>query len=152
MEKVLIVKKGDWIGKGSVLVDGATLGVGLELALKIVEDEDGFTLTGDLSGAGQGPISIRIAPNDVGTYVIDARILTAALDGIAKLESEPNLALVWNEAQTQSGTMALFLVDTGIGCRGFFRENNNTITWEMLIQPKQEVITGENIVSFRTRR
>ncbi len=90
----MIVKKGDWIGKGSVLVDGATLGVGLELALKIVEDEDGFTLTGDLSGAGQGPISIRIAPNDVGTYVIDARILTAALDGIAKLESEPNLALV----------------------------------------------------------
>ena len=50
MEKVLILKRGDWIGKGSVLVDGATLGVGLELALKIVEDDDGFTLTGDLTG------------------------------------------------------------------------------------------------------
>ena len=148
----MIVKKGDWIGKGSVLVDGATLGVGLELALKIVEDEDGFTLTGDLSGAGQGPISIRIAPNDVGTYVIDARILKAALDGIAKLESEPNLALVWNEAQTQSGTVALFHVDTGIGCRGFFRENDNAVTWEILVQPKQEVVSGENIVSFRPRR
>jgi hypothetical protein len=148
----LILKRGDWIGKGSILVDGATLGVGLELALKIVDDDDGFTITGDVSGGGQGPISIRIAPNDVGTYVIDARILKAALDGIAKLESEPNLALVWNEAQTQSGTVALFHVDRGIGCRGFFRENDNAVTWEILVQPKQEVVSGENIVSFRPRR
>ena len=58
----MILKRGDWIGKGSILVDGATLGVGLELALKIVDDDDGFTITGDVSGGGQGPISIRIAP------------------------------------------------------------------------------------------
>lgn len=148
----MILKQGDFVGKGSVLTDGATLGVSLELDLKIVDENDGYTITGESSGAGEGALSIRIAPNDVGTYVIDAQVLKAALDGIAKLESEPNLALLWNEAQTQLGSMSLFQVDTGIGCRGFFRENGNTITWEILVQPKQTVITGENIVSFRPRR
>ena len=34
---------------------------------------------------------MRIAPNDVGTYTIDAQIGAVAADGIAKLESAPNL-------------------------------------------------------------
>jgi hypothetical protein len=46
-------------------------------------------------------------PDENGTYVLDARVGSFALDGIAKLESEPNVCLLWNEGQTQSATVNL---------------------------------------------
>lgn len=148
----MILRKGFWFGKGSVLVEGASLGDNIEVDLEVVEDDDGFTLTGQLLEAVQGDISIRIASNDVGTYIIDARVANSALDGVGKLESEPNLSLLWNEAQTQSATVAFFVTNTGIGCRGFLRENDRTCTWEILFKPKQQVVGGANVVSLANRR
>ena len=107
------------------------------------------------SKSQMGPDAIRIAPDDVGTYVIDARVTNIALDGIAKLESEPNLALLWNQAQTQSVTVTLFKTSGGIGCRGFLHEggeNSKTRTWEILFKLKQEVVGGDNVVSLTQRR
>jgi hypothetical protein len=115
----LLIRKGLWSAKGSVVFEGSSLGVPVEVDLDIVEDQDGITLTGEIQGAGKGDVSIRIGADDVGTYVVDARVGSFALDGIAKLESEPNVCLLWNQGQTQSATVSLFVVDTGIGCRGF---------------------------------
>lgn len=148
----MLIRKGLWSAKGSVVFEGSSLGVPVEVDLDIVEDQDGITLTGETQGAGKGDVSIRIGADDVGTYVVDARIGSFALDGIAKLESEPNVCLLWNQGQTQSATVSLFVVDTGIGCRGFFREAGKTVTWEILFRPTQQVVGGDNVVSLMRRR
>jgi hypothetical protein len=148
----LLIRKGLWSAKGSVVYEGSSLGVPVDVDLEIVEDQDGITLTGRLEGAAQGNVSVRIGADENGTYVLDARIGAFALDGIAKLESEPNVCLLWNEGQTQSATVNLFVVDTGIGCRGFFREAGKNVTWEILFRPTQQVVSGDNVVSLRRRR
>jgi hypothetical protein len=148
----VLLTKGAWFGKGSLLVEGASLGEAIELDLTISEDEGGMTLSGRLLGDFTGEVSIRVAPDEVGTYVIDARVAAVALDGVAKLESEPNLGLLWNEGQTQSVSVALFNTGNGIGCRGFWHEGGRTRTWEILIKLKQHVVGGDNVVSLRRRR
>ena len=148
----MLIRKGLWIAKGSVVFEGSSLGVPTEVDLEIVEDQDGLTVTGTIEGAGKGEVSIRIGADDAGTYVVDARIGSLGLDGIAKLESEPNVCLLWNVGQTQSATVSLFVVDTGIGCRGFFREAGKTVTWEILFRPTQQVVSGDNVVSLMRRR
>ena len=102
----MLISKGLWTAKGSVVFEGSSLGVPTEVDLEIVEDQDGITLTGNIEGASRGDVSIRIGADEVGTYVVDARIGNIALDGIAKLESEPNVCLLWNVGQTQSATAA----------------------------------------------
>ena len=148
----MLIRKGLWSAKGSVVYEGSSLGVPLELDLEVVEDQDGITLTGNLEGAAQGNVSVRIGADEQGTYVLDAQVGSFALDGIAKLESEPNVCLLWNEGQTQSATANLFVVDTGIGCRGFFREAGKIVTWEILFRPTQQVVSGDNVVSLMRRR
>ena len=148
----MLIRKGLWSAKGSVVFEGSSLGVPVEVDLDIVEDQDGITLTGSLQGASQGDVSIRIGADEVGTYVLDARVGSFALDGVAKLESEPNVCLLWNQGHTQSATVTLFVVDTGIGCRGFFREAGKTVTWEILFRPTQQVVGGDNVVSLMRRR
>ena len=56
---------------------------------------------------------------------------------IAKLESEPNHALLWHEAGIYSASVSLFSIGGGLGCRGFFRDAKGALTWEMQLQPKQ---------------
>jgi len=148
----LILNKGLWYGKGSVLVENASLGESVEVDIEVTEDEEGYTISGSLLDSYTGEVSIRVAPNDVGTYSVDARVAGVALDGVGKLESEPNLILLWDEGQTLSVSAAMFMAGNGIGCRGFLRENNRTLTWEMLITLKQQAIKGDNVVSFFPRR
>jgi len=147
-----LVCKGKWFGKGSLLVEGASLGDDLQVDLDISEDEGGMTLAGSLLGDFTGDVSIRIAPNEVGTYIIDAMVGAVSLDGVAKMESEPNLGLFWNQGQTQSVSVALFQTDNGIGCRGFWHEGGKTRTWEILFQLKQQVVSGDNIISLAKHR
>ena len=147
----MILSKGNYLGSGQILVEGASLGEDLEIELNIEEDQEGMTLSGEISGAYSAAISIRVAPDDVGTYVIDARVGGIALDGRGKLESEPNLVLLWNEGQTQSVSVAFFQTSGGIGCRGFWQENGKSKTWEILFKLKQQVIGGSNVVSLRRR-
>jgi len=148
----LILGKGKWLGTGTLLVEGASLGEKLEVDLDITEDSGGITLDGQLGSDFNGNISIRIAPDEVGTYVIDARVGAVALDGRAKLESEPNLGLLWNEGQTQSVSVALFNTANGVACRGFWQELGKTRTWEILFRLKQQVVGGSNVVSLANRR
>lgn len=148
----MILQKGDWLGSGSLLVEGATQRPSLNVELSITEDDDGFTLSGELGGDERGAISIRVAPDEVGTYIVDARVATKALDGRGKLESEPNLLLLWDEGQTQSASVALFRTSNGVGCRGFWQSAGQTRTWEILFKLKQVVVAEPNVVSLSSRR
>jgi hypothetical protein len=148
----LILRKGLWSGRGSVLTEGASLGQSITLDGEVVDELDGLTITGEISGSYSVPISVRVAPNEVGTYIIDARLGKVALDGIAKLESEPNHALLWHEAGIYSASVALFSIGGGLGCRGFFRDAKGALTWEMQLQPKQQAVGGANVVSLARRR
>ena len=105
-------------------MEEASLGEAVELDIEVVEDQEGYTISGRLLEAYSGEVSIRVAPNDVGTYTVDARFAGVGLDGIGKLESEPNLILLWNENQTLSVSVTLFVTGNGIGCRGFLKEEN----------------------------
>jgi hypothetical protein len=148
----LILRKGLWSGRGSVLTEGASLGQSISLDAEVVNELDGLTITGEITDSYTLPISLRIAPNEVGTYVIDARLGKVALDGIAKLESEPNHALLWHESGIYSASVSLFSIGGGLGCRGFFRDEKGTITWEMQLQTKQQAVGGANVVSLARRR
>ena len=148
----MILRKGLWSGRGSVLTEGASLGQGISLDAEVVNELDGLTITGEITDSYTLPISLRIAPNEVGTYVIDARLGKVALDGIAKLESEPNHALLWHESGIYSASVSLFSIGGGLGCRGFFRDEKGTITWEMQLQTKQQAVGGANVVSLARRR
>ena len=68
----MILNKGLWFGKGTVLVEEASLGEAVELDIEVVEDQEGYTISGRLLEAYSGEVSIRVAPNDVGTYTVDA--------------------------------------------------------------------------------
>ncbi len=150
----MLLQAGQWLGRGSLLVEGASLGEPIECDLTIEQDSTGLTLTGTLEfkQTPSNPLSIRVAPDEVGTYVIDARIGGVRLDGVAKLESAPNLGLLWNADGTLHTTFALFQVAKGCGFRGFLRERDQTLTWEVAFGLKQDAIKASNVVTLRHRR
>lgn len=148
----MIVRKGLWLGRGRLLVEGTSVGESVEIELEITEDPDGYTLLGEFSGPESGTVSMRVGADDVGTYLIDAQVGAFKFDGRGKLESEPNLALLWSPDHRQSVSVALFAAREGIGCRGFLQEKGKTRTWEILFRLKQKVVAGPNVVSLASRR
>ena len=72
----MLLQAGQWLGRGSLLVEGASLGEPIECDLTIEQDSSGLTLTGALEfkRTPSNPLSIRVAPDEVGTYIIDARL------------------------------------------------------------------------------
>ncbi len=150
----MLLQAGHWLGRGSLLVEGASLGEPIECDLTIEQDSSGLTLTGALEfqRTPSHPLSIRVAPDEVGTYIIDARIGGVRLDGVAKLESAPNLGLLWNAEGTLHATFALFQVAKGYGFRGFLRERDRTLTWEVAFALKQDAIKASNVVTLRRKR
>ncbi len=150
----MLLQAGHWLGRGSLLVEGASLGEPIECDLTIEQDSSGLTLTGALEfqRTPSNPLSIRVAPDEVGTYIIDARIGGVRLDGVAKLESAPILGLLWNAEGTLHATFALFQVAKGYGFRGFLRERDRTLTWEVAFALKQDAIKASNVVTLRRKR
>ena len=70
----MLLRPGKWVGKGSVLLQGMSLGETLSAELDIEDNDDGITITGNLTlgDSGQVEVSIRVVPNEVGTYTLDA--------------------------------------------------------------------------------
>ncbi len=150
----MLLTPGEWQGKGNLVPLGSNTGVAIQCRLDCAADEQGRTLRGELRIAPdtEHEFSVRIAEDDTGLYVIDLRLNGAPLDGSAKLESVPNLGLLWNEAGTVHATFALFTVDRGCGCRGFLKSPDASWTWEMALQPVVHKLKGNNVVSLRRPR
>ena len=151
---MMLLVAGEWLGKGSLLLEGRSLGEAMDVEARIEADDTGLSIHVQLTLAERSrALLIRIAANDVGTYVVSVRSeLAETLLGTAKLDSEPNLGLVWNDAGSLFATFSLFSHSGGLGCRGFARSEGATYTWELALSGKQRVVKGDNIVSLRSRR
>lgn len=158
------LESGQWIGRGSVLAEGQSRGHPIECHVLVQRDQEGVTLTGGWHGqdAPETDFLVRLASNDVGTYTLSMRLAGDHLQGAAKLDSPPNLGLLWNDSGSLHATFALFAVSRGYGFRGFLRDagvvgngeagDGRIFTWEVAFSLKQEVVKGDNVVSLHRRR
>lgn len=158
----MILEQGQWLGRGSVLAEGQSRGLPVACQLDIEIDDTGATLSGlwQAEGEPERDFQIRLAANEVGTYTLRVAVAGVRLEGTAKLESPPNLGLVWSEGGFLNATFALFSISRGFGFRGFIRDTvdaaaaggGRVFTWEVAFSLKQEVLKGDNVVSLRRRR
>ena len=150
----MLLQPGQWLGKGSLLVEGQSLGQGLSCEAEVTRAEVEFNIGVeiDIKELGARAMSVRVVPNEEGTYTIDVRTLAGTYSGLAKLESAPNLGMLWNEDGSTYITFTLFAIQDGFGFRGFLRENATTYTWEIAFSLKHEVVGGDNVVSLANRR
>lgn len=150
----MIVRPGHWLGRGSLLVEGFSLGRTVECDARIEEDSGGLVVSAELS-VQESPrrnLSIRVAANDVGTYTLRVQTPGEVFHGSAKLDSVPNLGLLWNDSETVYLSFALFELAQGCGCRGYLRDGETTYTWEIAFALKQHVVKGDNVISLRGSR
>ncbi len=150
----MLLTPGDWQGRGNVVALGSNTGVPVRCKFNCSVDEQGRTLSGELSVGEEGvrDLSIRIAEDETGLYVIDLRYGGVGMDGNAKLESVPNMGMLWNEEGTAHASFVLFSVNRGCGCRGFFKNDSYGLTWEVALEPVVQKHSGGNVVSLRRKR
>lgn len=151
---MILIRSGQWTGRGSVLAEGQSLGHGVACDVEVRRDEEGASLNVEVDAKelGSWAMNVRIAPDEQGTYDVSVRTLSGSLTGTAKLDSPPNLGLIWNDAETVHATFALFEVSRGLGFRGFLRDRKTTYTWEIALSLRQDHVGGENVVSLVNRR
>ena len=159
---MMFLESGQWLGRGSLLGEGQSRGQPVECHVTVQRDDEGVTLTGGWrsQGAPESEFVVRVAGNDVGTYTLTMRLAADHLRGTAKLDSPPNLGLLWNDRGTVHATFALFAISRGYGFRGFVRDasapgadaDGRVYTWEVAFSLKQEVVKGDNVVSLHRRR
>lgn len=155
----MMLESGVWLGRGSVLVEGQSRGQAVDCDVRVERDTAGATLTGGWRPEGDAECDflVRLASNDVGTYTLTVQLGTDALNGSAKLDSPPNLGLLWNDQGSLHAAFAVFPVPRGYGFRGFVRQDDGLsaprmFTWEVAFSLKQEVLKGDNVVSLHRRR
>lgn len=142
---------GGWVGRGSVLEKGQSLGTKIELSFVVVSDAAGTHIKGELTlddGRGKHAFAVWITPNDTGTYDVTAQVADANLDGTAKMESYPNLALLWNTRDGLQAACTLFDLRGGRGFRGFSRSDKSQLTWEIVLREDRVATTATNVVSL----
>ncbi len=149
-----MLRDGHWTGRGSILADGQSRGQPVECEVDVLRDEKGVTVTGQWRQAERNDrdVSVRVAGNEVGTYTLAVRLNGETLQGTAKLDSPPNLGLLWNDAGSVHATFALFEVAGGFGFRGFVRDGTRVFTWEMAMSMRPGPAHGGNVVSLPRRR
>ena len=150
----MLLQAGQWVGKGSLLVEGQSLGQGISCDVEVTHHDVEFNLGVeiDIKELGARALSVRIVANEEGTYSVNVRTLAGTYTGVAKLDSPPNLGLLWNEEGSTHITCTLFAIDKGFGCRGFLRDDGTTYTWEIAFSLRQQVVSGDNVVSLANRR
>lgn len=150
----MLLQAGQWIGKGSLLIEGQSLGQGISCEAEVSHHDVEYSVGAevDIKELGARAMSIRVVANEEGTYTVDLRTLAGSYTGVAKLESAPNLGLLWNEEGSTYITFALFAIQEGFGFRGFLRDSGTTYTWEVAFSLKHEVVGGDNVVSLAKRR
>jgi hypothetical protein len=154
MSKPLLAP-GKWIGRGSFLEKGQSLGTTIECTFDVASEEVGTHVKGELTlreGSARYTFAIWITPNDTGTYDVAAQFGAANLEGTAKMESYPNLAMLWSSRNDIQVSCALFDLRTGRGCRGFSRSPKVQLTWEMVLREERSATTANNVVTLRARK
>ncbi|MCZ6889693.1 MAG: hypothetical protein O7H39_14485 [Gammaproteobacteria bacterium] len=150
----MILKPGNWLGRGSYRSIGETLGINFEADFSVQEDDQGIMVEGtvDVAGGATIELTIWIVPDEFGTYAVSVRGSGIDVEGTAKLESIPHLGLLWSEDGETHVAFTLFALRESFGFRGFAKTTQVTITWELALKPQQNVVTGGNVVSIDARR
>jgi len=151
----MLIMPGAWKGRGRFLYQGQSLGSVVEVAFQASRDTFGEHIEGTISPEASAafPFSVHIVEDETGTFEVTVSG-GPALSGTAKLESEPNLAMLWSEDGSSMASVALFSTSRGCGCRGFHRRPVGVLTWELVLnadQPTQLGSRGGNVVSLRRR-
>ncbi len=149
----MLLSEGTWTGRGRFLRHGQSLGTLVELAFEVVSDVHGHHCEGTLKidGMGEQMLEAHIVPDDTGLFDVMLSGEFPGLKGTAKLESEPNMGMLWSAAGA-SASFALFSLPRGCGCRGFWRFEERLLTWEIAMQRLRQRSRGANVVSLRPRR
>ncbi len=150
----MILEPGHWVGRGSYRPIGETLGCGIDVDFQLREEEAGKLIEGRVESQDGTALDLTVwvVADEVGTYTVSVRGGGVDVDGTAKLEAEPHLGLLWSEDGGTHITFALFAARDAIGLRGFSRAGPAILTWEVAIYPRREVVIGDNVVAFDTRR
>ena len=139
----MILGPGKWQGRGSYRPTSESLSLRFQATVQIDDDRrtEGLIANATLQVEGGSPRSILVyvVPDDVGTYAVTATGDGIDIQGTAKLDSEPHLALMWSEDGTVHVTSAVFTLPDTHGVRGFARVRKDTWTWELALQPQQRI-------------
>lgn len=148
----MLIGTGRWAGRGRFLYQGQSLGSVVEVTFDASRDAHGDHLEGTLQAEGSTAaldFAIRFIEDETGTFTVTAAGMNPQLEGTAKLESEPHLAMLWSEDGSSSASVTLFSTGRGVGCRGFYRRSVGVLTWELVLTPSNPVRRGSNVVSLR---
>jgi len=152
----LSLASGRWQGRGSYLDKGESLTTPFDCTFDVVAETVGAHVKGTLvrkSGGKAQDFGVWITANDTGTYDIAVQFDAARLAGTAKLESYPNLGMLWSQDGTVHVAFSLFELRSARGFRGFCRTPERLISWEMAIEETRLVAVRDaaNVVSIDPR-
>ena len=138
----MLIESGRWQGKGTLLLAGNSLGVPVSGVLSVQREDGAYTVQGECAIDGQAalPFSLRLHLNHEGLWTLAVYAQSLGMEGVAKLESEPHLAMLWDLESGRQMSVTLFGVSGGVGCRGFLRRGDpvspSTVTWEIAWRPE----------------
>ena len=142
----MILDPGKWQGKGSWRPVSDSVGLRFQASIEIDSDAgtDGMIANAVIQPDGGSPrmLLVYIVPDEVGTYAVTARGDGLDVQGTAKLDSEPNLGLLWSEDGSMHVSCALFRLPDTHGVRGFAKVGKDTWTWELALRPEHRLQRG----------
>ena len=142
----MILEPGKWQGRGSYRPTDESLGLRFQATVEIDDDRrtEGLIVNATLQVDGGSPRSIQVyvVPDDVGTYAVTVRGDGIDVQGTAKLDSEPHLALLWSEDGAVHVTCAVFTLPDTHGVRGYAKVRGDVWTWELALQPQHRLRRG----------
>jgi len=153
----LMLASGQWQGRGSYLHKDESLTTPIECTFEVRAETVGAHIKGIQSlkaGAKPQEFGIWITPNETGTYDVVTQFAGLNLAGIAKLESFPNLGMLWSKDGAVQLAFSLFELRSGRGFRGFCRTEEHFVSWEMVLESVRSAALRDaaNVVSIDPRK
>ncbi len=151
------IPPGRWIGRGSFLHRGQSLTTQIECHFDVKAESVGAHIKGTQSlrdGSHSQAFACWITANETGTYDLAVQFGPLNLTGSAKLESFPNLGVLWSKDGAMQVAFSLFELRGGRGFRGFYRSGETLLSWEMMLDQHGAVAAREsaNVVSLNPRK
>jgi hypothetical protein len=148
---------GRWHGRGSYLHQGESLTIPFECAFDVVAEQVGTRVKGSIVRKADGhgrALDVWITANDTGTYDVSVQFDATRVAGTAKLESYPNLGMLWSEDGRIHVAFSLFELRTGRGCRGFCKTPEGLLSWEVAMDETRRAALRDsaNVVSLAPRK
>lgn len=146
----MILQAGTWFGKGSWREISDSIGIKFDAIIEIKEAEQGIDLKLKVDPAAGEPLEYQvwIVENEAGLYSISVIGPSINVEGTAKLESLPHLAMFYGEDLDQI-TVTVFEAREVYGARGFLKRQADIFTFELALRSEREVVQSDNIITFR---